>query len=109
MQCFCYDCAGEIVSRQTFRIHGRKEKPDAPLRDMNQEMISMQPDGEDNEAGSTEEDSMPEEDSTTDDNTSDDDDGRHNPLLSDNEDEEDEDEEEIGRGKLTKTEVTRSL
>jgi hypothetical protein len=29
-QCWCFDCSGKIVSRQTFYTHGRKHKPDPP-------------------------------------------------------------------------------
>ena len=32
MQCWCFSCAGKIVVRSTFRAHGRKDKPDEPLR-----------------------------------------------------------------------------
>ena len=31
-QCWCYTCAGRIVTRKTFISHGRKNKPDAPVR-----------------------------------------------------------------------------
>lgn len=40
-QCWCYTCAGRLVSRNTFREHGRKEKPDPPVRKRPLEMISM--------------------------------------------------------------------
>ncbi len=32
-QCWCYVCAGRVVSRSTFYNHGRKNKPDSPARD----------------------------------------------------------------------------
>ena len=31
-QCWCYTCAGKIVVRSTFVAHGRKNKPDEPIR-----------------------------------------------------------------------------
>ena len=31
-QCWCYKCAGRIVCRMTYRMHGRKDKPDSPIR-----------------------------------------------------------------------------
>ena len=31
-QCWCYTCAGRLVSRNTFANHGRKFRPDEPLR-----------------------------------------------------------------------------
>ena len=31
-QCWCYSCAGAVVTRATFRNHGRKTKPDEPIR-----------------------------------------------------------------------------
>ena len=31
-QCWCFSCAGRVVTRQTFRRHGRKDKPDAPIQ-----------------------------------------------------------------------------
>jgi len=30
-QCWCYHCTGKLVTRTTFRNHGRKDKPDEPL------------------------------------------------------------------------------
>jgi len=32
VQCWCYQCAGKVVHRNTWRNHGRKDKPDEPLR-----------------------------------------------------------------------------
>ena len=31
-QCFCYSCAGAIVTRKTYVTHGRRDKPDPPKR-----------------------------------------------------------------------------
>lgn len=31
-QCWCYNCAGKVVCRNTFKAHGRKNKPDSPIR-----------------------------------------------------------------------------
>ena len=31
-QCWCYVCAGRVVTRNTFRRHGRKSRPDSPER-----------------------------------------------------------------------------
>lgn len=30
-QCWCYSCAGRVVTRQTWTIHGRKDQPDRPV------------------------------------------------------------------------------
>lgn len=40
-QCWCYTCAGKIVSRNTFKNHGRKFKPDPPVRKRKIDMVSM--------------------------------------------------------------------
>ena len=29
-QCWCFNCAGRVVCRKTYRAHGRKDKPDSP-------------------------------------------------------------------------------
>lgn len=31
-QCWCFHCAGKVVTRNTFVAHGRKHKPDEPVR-----------------------------------------------------------------------------
>ena len=46
-QCWCFSCAGKIVVRSTFRAHGRKDKPDEPLRPKAAvAMASMPPESE---------------------------------------------------------------
>lgn len=40
-QCWCFTCAGRVVSRNTFAAHGRKERPDPPTRKRPLEMLSM--------------------------------------------------------------------
>lgn len=40
-QCWCYRCAGRVVSRHTFVAHGRKDVPDAPSRKRTIDMVSM--------------------------------------------------------------------
>ena len=40
-QCWCYNCAGRIVSRKTWVAHGRKDKPDEPLEQDEVDLVSM--------------------------------------------------------------------
>ena len=40
-QCWCYQCAGRIVTRKTFNNHGRKNKPDEPERKIDGLGISL--------------------------------------------------------------------
>ena len=48
-QCWCFHCAGKVVSRNTFKNHGRKFKPDPPIRKRKIDMVSMPDDNEDQE------------------------------------------------------------
>ena len=44
-QCWCFACAGRIVSRKTWINHGRKDKPDDPLPEQEQvQLLSMDQD-----------------------------------------------------------------
>jgi hypothetical protein len=102
-QCFCFNCAGKIVVRETYMRHGRHDKAVAPLPDLNQSMVSVQ-DADD----ASDYDDMPE--LKDDDSDSDDDSDQDND--SDNSDAEDRDEDDdapgIGRGNLNREEVTRN-
>ena len=44
-QCWCYTCAGRIVVRSTFIAHGRKDKPDEPLREDASIPLESMPEG----------------------------------------------------------------
>ena len=39
--CWCYVCAGRIVTRQTYTRHGRKDKPDEPVQQASLAVDSM--------------------------------------------------------------------
>ena len=40
-QCWCFTCAGRIVTRKTYVLHGRKDKPDEPLGHPALTVVSM--------------------------------------------------------------------
>ena len=46
-QCWCFTCGGRVVARSTFNRHGRKDRPDAPLRKQAVVMHSLEQVGED--------------------------------------------------------------
>jgi len=42
-QCWCFHCAGAIVTRKTFIAHGRKSEPDAPIAPENEAPLNLAP------------------------------------------------------------------
>jgi hypothetical protein len=110
-QCWCYNCGGVIVSRQTFANHGHKDKPDEPEPDDPIRLVSYDSDIDDDmpplTSGSDDDDDY-ESDSESDnsawetDSDSDDDQLRGEddeaPCANDN--------KSTGRGQLNRHDVT---
>ena len=92
-QCWCFNCAGRIVSRKTFISHGRKDKPDKPIQQQPLPLASM----DDSDVLTVLE--HDEIDFSSDD-------GTVNALGLGGEEE---DDSRIGRGKLSASEVTLFL
>ena len=63
-QCWCFNCAGRVVDRRTFLAHGRKVKPDSPIRPAEIDLVPIDVAGELDDAEeviSSDEESVPEE------------------------------------------------
>ena len=94
-QCWCFFCAGKIVTRKTYQIHGRKQKPDAPLADPALPVLSM-PDCKDELAMGDDGAEVNIEDNASD--------SDHDPLELDGD--EHKDAPCVGEAQLTRPEIT---
>jgi hypothetical protein len=102
-QCYCYECAGCIVERRTFIAHGRMNQPTAASEQLGMRMVSVADDAaaDDGASDATDWDGT----ATDSEEDSDECDGLH----SDNDEGDDDNDNLMGRGQLTRKEITMQV